>query len=102
MQGGRSFAPPSLQIPTQILLRARQILLPVHVQQLFLNANMAAHALGMPLSSGYELMRKPGFPVLKAGSRIVVPKGVFIRWAERNTAGGTVRGFDRGHGVQRV
>ena len=30
-----------------------------------------------------------GFPVLKIGSRMVVPKEQFIRWVEENTGGGT-------------
>ena len=41
---------------------------------LFLNAKMVAQVLGVSPSSGYELMHEPGFPVLKVGSRMVVPK----------------------------
>ena len=56
---------------------------------LFLNAAMVATVLGVSPSSGYELMHTPGFPVLRVGSRMVVPKEKFIRWVERNIAGGT-------------
>ena len=56
---------------------------------LFLNAETVAKVLGVSPSSGYELMHEPGFPVLKIGSRMVVPKEKFIQWVERNTAGGT-------------
>ena len=31
-----------------------------------------------------------GFPVLKIGSRMVVPKKQFIRWVEQNTEGGDI------------
>ena len=55
---------------------------------LFLNAEMVAKVLGVSPSSGYELMHQAGFPVLKVGSRMVVPKEKFIRWVEENTAGG--------------
>ena len=55
---------------------------------LFLNAPMVAKVLGVSPSSGYELMHEPGFPVLKIGSRMVVPKEKFIEWVEKNTAGG--------------
>ena len=55
---------------------------------LFLNAAMVAKVLGVSPSSGYELMHAPGFPVLKIGSRMVVPKDKFIEWVEKNTAGG--------------
>ena len=45
---------------------------------LFLNANLVAQVLGVSPSSGYELMHEPGFPVLRVGSRMVVPKEQFI------------------------
>ena len=55
---------------------------------LFLNAEMVAKMLGVSPSSGYELMHEPGFPVLKVGSRMVVPKEKFQEWVEQHTAGG--------------
>ena len=54
---------------------------------LFLNAKMVAHVLGIAPSSAYELMHESNFPVLKVGSRMVVPKEKFIQWMERNTGG---------------
>ena len=55
---------------------------------LFLNAETVAKVLGVSLSSGYELMHKPNFPVLKIGSRIVVPKEKFVEWVSQHTQGG--------------
>ncbi len=55
---------------------------------LFLNAELVSKVLGVSPSSGYELMHEPGFPVLKIGSRMVVPKEKFIQWVEGHTAGG--------------
>ncbi len=55
---------------------------------LFLNAVLVSKVLGVSPSSGYELMHEPGFPVLKIGNRMVVPKEKFIRWVEEHTAGG--------------
>lgn len=55
---------------------------------LFLNAELVAKVLGISPSSSYELMHEPGFPVLKVGSRMVVPKEKFIQWVAQNTAGG--------------
>ena len=55
---------------------------------LFLNAELVAKVLGVSPSSGYELMHEPDFPVLKVGSRMVVPKEKFIEWVERHTKGG--------------
>ncbi len=54
---------------------------------LFLNAELVAKVLGVSPSSGYELMHEPGFPVLKIGSRMVIPKEKFVQWVEQNTGG---------------
>lgn len=54
---------------------------------LFLHAGMVAKLLGISPSSSYELMHEPGFPVLKIGSRMVVPKEKFIQWVEQHTGG---------------
>ena len=54
---------------------------------LFLNAETVAKVLGVSPSSGYELMHEDGFPTLKIGSRIVVPKEQFIRWVSEHTGG---------------
>ena len=55
---------------------------------LFLNAKMVAQVLGIAPSSVYELMHESSFPVLKIGSRMVVPKEKFVQWVEQNTGGG--------------
>lgn len=56
---------------------------------LFLNASLVAQVLGVSPSSGYELMHTSGFPVLRVGNRMVVPKEKFIQWVEQNTVGGS-------------
>ena len=55
---------------------------------LFLNAATVTKVLGIAPSSSYELMHESGFPVLKIGNRMVVPKEKFIQWVEQNTTGG--------------
>ena len=55
---------------------------------LFLNAVTVAKMLGVSPSSGYELMHEPDFPVLKIGSRMVVPKEQFVEWVSQHTQGG--------------
>ena len=55
---------------------------------LFLNAEMVAKVLGVSPASSYELMHEAGFPTLRVGSRMVVPKDKFIQWVEENTKGG--------------
>ena len=54
---------------------------------LFLNSATVAKVLGVSPSSGYELIHEPGFPVLRVGSRIVVPKEKLIQWVEEHTGG---------------
>ena len=54
---------------------------------LFLNTKMVTQVLGVSLSSGYELMHEPGFPVPRVGKRMVVPKEQFIRWVQEHTEG---------------
>ena len=54
---------------------------------LFLNAETVAKVLGISISSAYELMHDPGFPILKVGSRMVVPKEKFITWVSTQTGG---------------
>ena len=58
---------------------------------LFLNSETVAKVLGVSSSSAYELMHEPGFPTLRVGSRMVVPKEQFIRWVEEHTERGERR-----------
>lgn len=54
---------------------------------LFLNANTVAQTLGVSISSAYELMHEQGFPALRIGSRMVVPKEKFRQWVEGQLGG---------------
>ena len=56
---------------------------------LFLNSATVAKVLGVSPSSGYELMHEPGFPVLRIGNRMVVPKEQVIQWVKEHTGGST-------------
>ena len=55
---------------------------------LFLNSNTVSKVLGVSSSSTYELMHTEGFPTLRIGSRMVVPKEQFIQWVSTHTQGG--------------
>ena len=54
---------------------------------LFLNSETEAKVLGVSPSSAYELMHEPGFPVLRVGNRMLVPKEQFIQWVMEHTGG---------------
>ena len=46
-----------------------------------------AKVLGISKTSAYDLVRSKGFPVLKIGSRLIVPKDKFRKWVEQNIGG---------------
>ena len=54
---------------------------------LFLNTTLVAQVLGVSISTAYELMNDPGFPVLRVESRMVVPKEKFAQWADAQSGG---------------
>ena len=54
---------------------------------LFLNADQLAQLLGISISSAYELMSEKGFPSLRIGKRLLVPKDKFIAWADEQSGG---------------
>ena len=52
---------------------------------LFLNAELVAQVLGISQAGAYDLLHSEGFPVLKIGTRMVVPKEKFRKWVEEQT-----------------
>lgn len=52
---------------------------------LFLNAELVAQVLGISQAGAYDLLHSEGFPVLKIGTRMVVPKEKFCQWVEEQT-----------------
>ena len=44
-----------------------------------------AEVLGISRAGAYELARSTGFPSMRIGSRILVPKEKFIRWIDEQT-----------------
>jgi len=54
---------------------------------LMLNAEMVKNALGISISSAYELMHEKDFPSIKIGNRIIVPKDKFRDWINKKSSG---------------
>ena len=52
---------------------------------MFLSAKMVSEILGVSPSTACLIMKEKGFPTLKIGHRMVVPKDKFIQWIEANT-----------------
>lgn len=50
---------------------------------LFLNAEVVGKVLGVSISSAYELMHEKGFPSVRIGNRLIVPKEKFADWVDK-------------------
>ena len=53
---------------------------------LILNADQLAKVLGISRANAYVLLHSKGFPTLRIGKRMVVPKDKFLEWLEHNTS----------------
>ena len=53
---------------------------------LMLSVHDVAEVLGISKSSAYVLVKEKGFPKLKIGARVVVPREKFIEWINKNTS----------------
>lgn len=49
---------------------------------LVLNVNDVASILAISKVSAYELVKSSGFPVVRVGRRIKIPKAAFIEWLD--------------------
>ena len=52
---------------------------------LTLTAQEVGEALGISRAAAYELVRSKGFPHMRIGTRLLVPKDKFIQWIEEQT-----------------
>ena len=52
---------------------------------LTLTAQEVGEALGISRAAAYELVQSKGFPRMKIGTRILVPKDKFIQWINEQT-----------------
>ena len=52
---------------------------------LMLSVAEVAAVLGISRAGAYELVHGKGFPALKIGSRIVVPRDKFLAWIDANS-----------------
>ena len=52
---------------------------------LTLTAPEVGEVLGISRASAYELVRSKGFPHMKIGTRILVPRDKFLAWIDQQT-----------------
>lgn len=50
---------------------------------LMLNAQQLCQVLGISISSAYELLNEKGFPSVRIGNRLIVPKEKLKEWIDR-------------------
>ena len=55
--------------------------------RLMLTVPDMASVLGVSQAGAYELAHSEGFPVLKVGSRSVIPRDKFLLWIEKQCSG---------------
>ncbi len=56
-----------------------------HDLPLTLTAPEVGEVLGISRAGAYELVRSKGFPHMKIGTRILVPKAKFLAWIDEQT-----------------
>ena len=52
---------------------------------LTLTAPEVSEVLGISRAAAYELVRSKGFPRMRIGTRILVPRDKFLQWIEEQT-----------------
>ena len=52
---------------------------------LTLTAPEVGEVLGISRAAAYELVRSRGFPHMRIGTRILVPRGKFLAWIDEQT-----------------
>ena len=53
-----------------------------------LNADLVAQALGISRAGAYQIMHSKGFPTIRIGRRMVVPKEKLLKWIEEQLQDG--------------
>ena len=51
-----------------------------------LNADKIAKYLEISRAGAYELMHSEGFPLIRIGKRMIVPRDKFLEWVDEQTA----------------
>lgn len=54
---------------------------------LMLSVPEVATVLGISRAGAYELAKEKGFPALKIGARVIVPRDKFIAWIDEKSSG---------------
>ncbi len=61
----------------------------MHLEKTTLSVQELAAQLGISLPVAYELVKRPDFPSLRIGGRILIPIDRFRDWIDSQTRGGS-------------
>lgn len=56
-------------------------------EKIALNVSEAAALLGISRPTMYQLLKRPGFPAFKVGTRTLIPREGFLRWLNAQPKG---------------
>jgi excisionase family DNA binding protein len=59
------------------------------MERITLTVKDISEALGVSLITAYDLVNSQGFPAIRIGKRIIIPRDAFQRWLD-NSCGNTV------------
>ena len=59
-------------------------------ERIALNVSEAAALLGISRPTMYQLMKRPGFPAFKVGTRTLISKAALLRWVDEQAKGAAV------------
>lgn len=62
------------------------------MEQRAMNAHDVAESLGICLVTAYKLMKRPDFPAVRIGKRIIVTQSALAKWLEQKQ--GKAQGVD--------
>lgn len=55
------------------------------MEKLTLTVSDVQHALGISKNAAYELANSAGFPTIRLGRKILIPREAFLRWLDAQT-----------------
>ena len=65
------------------MARERETITTMDVVPVVMNAKDVADFLGISKANAYTLMHSPGFPTIHIGSRMMVERGKFLEWLDK-------------------
>jgi excisionase family DNA binding protein len=72
-----------LDVETETTIKIRR---KEYMEKTTMSVQELSAQMGISLPKAYELVKKPGFPVIRVGTRILIPVEAFKEWLVINSA----------------